>query len=478
MINKLIVIGVDGMDFDVVKKYENCLPNLSKMLKANGYNKLRSVFPADTTPAWSTIFTGQDPSEHGIINFVNIGDRENKYKPICFDDLAFKGKTFWDKLNFLGFSCAVLFPMNIKEGWEINALMITRPFEGRVNVFPEEKRRLYKPKYEIMGTDAKFTSEDKLKALRDEFFNKAQEEFRITLAAIENESCDMLFSYFSTVDGIQHDFWKHCDENHPEFPGETEFRYVIRDMYKKIDEYIGEIIERCPDTPLLVISDHGHGARPVFTARINEMLRREGYLTPNSSASKVTERNAGLKSVIKKSALKFVKKYGLPKWAVRIAKKVPVWKSIFASSNDFDWDKTLAYLSDLSALKNYSYGGIRIKEGVEKKRELCDEIIEKLKKIKLEDGKDAFLWIRRVDSLYHGPFLDKYPSIIFQLDERYGAEWSLGENLFQRSGFMHTLSPGSHRYETAVIAARGISLEKTQYEMTDIFDLIVSTVCK
>ena len=37
MINKLIVIGIDGMDFDVVKKYEDMLPTLSKMPIAELY---------------------------------------------------------------------------------------------------------------------------------------------------------------------------------------------------------------------------------------------------------------------------------------------------------------------------------------------------------------------------------------------------------------------------------------------------------
>lgn len=477
MIKKLIVIGVDGMDFDVIKKYENELPNISAMLKHNGYPHLRSVFPADTTPAWSTIFTGLDPSEHGIINFVNIGDKENKYKPITFDDSVFRGKTFWDKLNGKGYSCAILFPMNIKYGWDIDGLMITRPYKGKVSVFPESKAGLYNPRCKILGNDGKFTSEKHLNELKGEFFQKAAEEYRLTKLAIENENCHMLFSYFSTIDGIQHDFWRHCDETHPEYPGETKYHYVIRDMYKKIDEYIGEIIKFCPNTPMLIISDHGHGARPVYVARINEMLCRGGYLAPKTVP--VSNKYFHPKKWIKKTAVTFVKRFGLPKWTVKLAKKVPVWKNIFASSNDFDWDKTVAYLSDLSALKNYSYGGIRIAARVENKFALCDEIIEKLKAVIIDnEGISAFKWIRRTDTLYHGEYLKRYPEIIFQLDERYGADWNLGEKLFEKQGYMHKLSPGSHRYETAIIASRGFELDKRQYEMTDICSIVIEQVSK
>ena len=106
------------------------------MLAENGEPRLRSVFPADTTPAWSTIYTGKDPSEHGIINFVNVGAKENAYNPLNFDDSALKGQTFWDKLCEAGYSCAVLLPMNVKVGYDINGLMITRPFDSKMFVYP------------------------------------------------------------------------------------------------------------------------------------------------------------------------------------------------------------------------------------------------------------------------------------------------------------------------------------------------------
>ena len=480
---KLIVIGIDGLDYDLVMKYGDLLPNLRGMMEPHGNPYLRSTFPADTTPAWATIFTGLDPSEHGIINFVNMGDRENRYKPMSFDDSSFRGKTFWDRLNDKGYRCAVLFPMNVKLGWEIDGLMITRPYEGKMRVFPAEKESLYKPVNGILDTEARFIPEKMLNMLKDELFAKVAEEYRVTRLVIENEDCDLLFTYFSAVDGTQHDFWRHCDECHPEYPGENEYKYVIRDMYIKMDEYIGEIKCLCPDTPILVISDHGHGARPVYIARINEILCRLGYLTPKSKSVKVendkSKKGDFKKMIIKKSIMGLVKKYGLPKWAVKLAKKFPIWKGIFASGSDFDWNRTVAYLSDLSALKNYSYGGIRINSDTRNEISLCNEIIEKLSKVQIEgENKPLFLWIRRADTLYQGPYLSKYPEIIFQMDERYGADWSLGELLFDKQGFMHQLSPGAHRYETAVIAARGFSLDKGQYEMTDIYDIIVGMIEK
>ena len=64
MVRKLIILGIDGMDWDVIVRYKDKLPNLYGLMQKNNYPHLRSVFPADTTPAWSTIYTGHDPSEH------------------------------------------------------------------------------------------------------------------------------------------------------------------------------------------------------------------------------------------------------------------------------------------------------------------------------------------------------------------------------------------------------------------------------
>lgn len=478
MVKKLIVLGIDGMDRDVVLRYKDQLPNLYSLMQKNGSPHLRSVFPADTTPAWSTIYTGVDPSVHGIINFVNVGAKDNTYKPLVFDDSAFKGKTFWDVLNRNGFSCAVILPMNIKIGWEIDGLMITRPYEGKIRVYPEEKEKLYQPRFDILGTEGKFTSEKDLPGLRDEFFAKVNEEMRLTDLAMEHEDVDVLFSYFSTTDGIQHDFWRHCDPNHPEYPGPNEHENVIRDMYVAMDRYAGDVMRKYPDTPLLIISDHGHGARPVYTVRINELLRRGGYLAPKGGGdgSKPSAKKK-LKKFIKNAAVGTVKKIGLPKWAMKLAKKFPVWKSLFASGADFDWDKTRAYLSDLSALKNYSYGGIRLNDNVSDKDALADEIIDYLKQVKI-DGEDKFLfeWIVRTNTFYHGQFLNKYPEIIYQMDERWGGEWELGKNVFEKGGFMYLMSPGGHRWRTAVLFANHIPLQKTNFEMTDIYKIILETL--
>ena len=63
---------------------------------------------------------------------------------------------------------------------------------------------------------------------------------------------------------------------------------------------------------------------------------------------------------IKRSILHVIGKYELGKYASKILKIFPKIREIYTSPLSIDWNKTIAYTSDLSGIKAYSYGGIVI----------------------------------------------------------------------------------------------------------------------
>jgi len=280
-----------------------------------------------------------------------------------------------------------------------------------------------------------------------------------------------MFSYLSTPDGVQHDFWSCCDENHIDYNKNCKYKDAIRIIYEKMDNLLGYFTKLYPSIKILVFSDHGHGARPVKSVRINEILKREGYLVPFKSNS-----NGNSNKTLKQKLFKIIRKIGLPSWLVKIIKKVPVWKKILVPSNIINWNETIAYLSDLSAVKNYSYGGIKINSNIKNKNDVADEVILKLKKYQV-DGKPLFQWIMRTNLMYHGPFLYKYPEIIFQMNENYGAGWDFGDNLFSDDGSTHLIFPGGHRYSTATIISVNFALKKQKWNLLEMHDLILD-LCK
>ncbi len=72
-IRKLIFLGLDGLEPDLVEKFltEGKLPNLARLRDRGRYSRLRTTFPALSPVAWSTFATGSNPGKHNLFDFLN-----------------------------------------------------------------------------------------------------------------------------------------------------------------------------------------------------------------------------------------------------------------------------------------------------------------------------------------------------------------------------------------------------------------------
>ena len=208
-------------------------------------------------------------------------------------------------------------------------------------------------------------------------------EQNVALKLLNNEKWDLFFVYSSSLDVIKHFVWKYCDETDPSYPGENELKNTIKNLYIKYDDILGNYLENLPrDTSIIVLSDHGHGGRPLKLFNINEFLRRRGFLFSKESKNHV---NIITVEKIKRNILYIIGKYEVGKYASKILKIFPTIRKVYTSPISIDWDKTIAYTSDLSGIKAYSYGGIVInKENIdfakyENYRELIISILSELK---------------------------------------------------------------------------------------------------
>ncbi|QOY92062.1 alkaline phosphatase family protein [Paludibaculum fermentans] len=67
----MIVLGVDGMDPVFVEKHWALLPNLDRLRRQGGFQRLATTNPPQSPVAWSAVITGLDPGGHGIFDFVH-----------------------------------------------------------------------------------------------------------------------------------------------------------------------------------------------------------------------------------------------------------------------------------------------------------------------------------------------------------------------------------------------------------------------
>ncbi len=70
---KLIILGIDGMDPTLLRKYikEGKVPNLAKMAEQGSFIDLQTTDPPQSPVAWSAFITGLDLDGHGIYDFVH-----------------------------------------------------------------------------------------------------------------------------------------------------------------------------------------------------------------------------------------------------------------------------------------------------------------------------------------------------------------------------------------------------------------------
>lgn len=76
MKNKVLVLGVDGLDPRLTKKYMNkgVMPNFEKFVKRGAAREdlvMLGAMPTITPPMWTTLATGAYCETHGVTDFWN-----------------------------------------------------------------------------------------------------------------------------------------------------------------------------------------------------------------------------------------------------------------------------------------------------------------------------------------------------------------------------------------------------------------------
>jgi len=105
--NKVIVVGVDGMDPRFAKTCMDAglMPNLQKMYQTGSSREnlvLLGGLPTVTPPMWTTLATGANPSTHGITDFFNQYPVDLEYTVYSLDSRKCHAEPLWNVLTEKG----------------------------------------------------------------------------------------------------------------------------------------------------------------------------------------------------------------------------------------------------------------------------------------------------------------------------------------------------------------------------------------
>ena len=99
--NKILIIGVDGMDPRATEHYlaEGKMPNVQKLLEqgaANEHLEMIGGHPTGTPPMWTTLATGCYANVHGITDFTLQSDKGPEYTCYGFDSRRCRAEQLWN----------------------------------------------------------------------------------------------------------------------------------------------------------------------------------------------------------------------------------------------------------------------------------------------------------------------------------------------------------------------------------------------
>ncbi len=251
----------------------------------------------------------------------------------------------------------------------------------------------------------------------------------------------LLFFYFSSCDQQSHMLWRNVDPRHPGFEDIARLRNSIRDIYAKIDEAAGHVMERMdPDTTLIIMSDHGF-APFYWGVNLNSWLLRKGYVSLKNRRRQGQYRYFG----------------------------------------NVDWKRTKAYALGLNGLYVNLKG--REKNGIVEPAEY-DALLDKLEKdlLAFRDGKrenrPVITSVVRPRRDFHGPFKDQGPDLIIGYNINYRSSWQSPVGEFPRAVIVDNDEAWSadHCIDPRWVPGVLITNRKITLDSPALYDLTVSVL--
>ncbi|MFW2389077.1 MAG: alkaline phosphatase family protein [Polyangiales bacterium] len=277
---KMIVIGLDcAAPRLVFDRFRDVMPNVSALMERGAWGSLRSSEPPITIPAWTCMVSGRDAGELGLYGFRNRIAGDTRLRLADGNDV--RVKRVWDWLGEHGFDVAPLFvppssPPTPVRGHMVSGFMW--PGTDAAWCFPRELERELCDRFGPYHADVVDFRTDDLDRIYRDIVTMTDQHFEIAEHVWSEKKPSFMMMVEIGVDRFHHAFWRHIDPEHPRHDPENRWKNLGRDYYEQLDTRIGRLCALAGDeTSILIVSDHG--ARAMHGGfRINEWLRRKGYL--------------------------------------------------------------------------------------------------------------------------------------------------------------------------------------------------------
>ncbi|MFC2163206.1 alkaline phosphatase family protein, partial [Candidatus Altiarchaeota archaeon] len=293
---KIIVIGVDGLEWDVIGPMvrEGRLPNIKRLIDTGVSGNLSTNDPLISPAIWTSIATGKKTEKHGITSFLSDGipmtSNQRKTKAL-WNILSDHNQTVgvvgyqitWPVEEVNGFMVSdrlwifntpfghnhpanIIIPFYVYKA--ISYLTGLELFTSAYSLWSEHQfvdGYLFNPLHPLYGRDSQIYWHNFMvfnvlmkNHVRDRNFFELGEYLRT------RNDPRVYVIYFKLIDRSSHVFWRYYQpekfDTGTETKGIRRFGQSIPRSYEYVDEMIGQMMESNPRSTIILLSDHGfHG---------------------------------------------------------------------------------------------------------------------------------------------------------------------------------------------------------------------------
>lgn len=266
---RLYMIGLDSVPPWILEelRHERGMEAFNKIFTEGKMAEMESTLPPMSGPAWSTIYTGLEPGEHGVPDFFVM---KRNYTPdiVLYDSASVP--PFWKRLSEAGRKCLLITPPEeINLPYMDNVDTITGfPMPAKTN--SAMLRRLMakyrfhgEPDIEAGMTEGKITLEEGVKL----YVKSIKSRAGIAKEALEY-GYDFMYLCFTETDRMQHFACNQRNWKDYLLPIYREYSTFLEYLLKRVDE---------EGSAMIILSDHG--SQPIRSKFLmNCWLVRNGYL--------------------------------------------------------------------------------------------------------------------------------------------------------------------------------------------------------
>ncbi len=246
---KLVLLGLDGLDPYHVKISPLIMPSLARLVTRGSYAMLRSTMPPGTIPAWITIATGLEPRTLGIQGGFLKRSHNYTLRPLSITE--WNRYAFWTYLNKLDLHVGVAFWPFLYPVPHIRAFAISGYGAPKLDFYPKYLNELVPELNDVTTEPVR-----KLDLLIKQAEVTAKVITKLLEHYFEKDKIVLFASVFSFTDHLFHQWGSRISQ----WRTLNNVMRRVKEFFQIVDALINEVAEIsvANDALLLILSDHGH----------------------------------------------------------------------------------------------------------------------------------------------------------------------------------------------------------------------------